>query len=151
CSTSSAPPAPAPAPVAASASAPAPAAAVSTFVRAARLVDPRTGNVLAPAGVLIEEHKIKDGGPPERGLQGAAKGGAVIDLGGATLLRGLVDSHAHLLIDVTRPMEVEADRRFNGAFSAGLLLAIAGTTPSARVLLGARLAREDLEAGFTTV
>jgi imidazolonepropionase-like amidohydrolase len=40
---------------------------------------------------------------------------------------------------------------FSGEFEPGLLLAIAGMTPSARVLLGAQLAREDLESGFTTV
>jgi imidazolonepropionase-like amidohydrolase len=122
-----------------------------TFVRAGRLVDPRMGNVLAPVGVLIQDGTIKDVGPPERVRAGAPDGVETFDLGGATLLPGLIDSHTHLLLDVTEPMEVETNRRYNGDFSAGLLLAVAGTTPSARVLLGARLAREDLEAGFTTV
>jgi imidazolonepropionase-like amidohydrolase len=39
---------------------------------------------------------------------------------------------------------------YNGEFMPGLLLAIA-ESPSKRVLLGAQLAREDLESGFTTV
>jgi imidazolonepropionase-like amidohydrolase len=120
-------------------------------VRAARLVDARTGGVVAPVAVLVSDGKIAEVGPPETVSAHAPPGIATIDLGGATLLPGLIDSHTHLLLDVTQPMEVETDRRYNGDFAAGLLLAIAGTTPSARVLLGARLAREDLDAGFTTV
>src|SRR5262249_4504786 len=74
----------------------------------------------------------------------------IIDLGGATLLPGLIDSHTHLLLDVVVPPESEINRRSNGLFLPGLLLAIT-MPPSARVLLGAQLAREDLESGFTTV
>jgi len=37
-------------------------AAPVTLVKAARLLDPRTGNVLAPAAVLIEGDKIKQVG-----------------------------------------------------------------------------------------
>ena len=35
-----------------------------TLVKAGRLLDPRTGNVLSPAAVLIESGKIKEVGPP---------------------------------------------------------------------------------------
>ena len=35
-----------------------------TLVRAGRLLDPRTGNVLSPAAVLIENGKIKEVGAP---------------------------------------------------------------------------------------
>ena len=122
-----------------------------TLVTAARLLDPRTGTVLIPAAVLIQEGKIKDVGAPSRVQARAPTGVQKIDLGGATLLPGLIDSHTHLLIDVTVPTEAERDRRDNGDFAPGLLLAIAGMTPSKRVLLGAQLAREDLESGFTTV
>src|SRR5205085_7685993 len=38
-----------------------------TLVNAGRLLDPRTGNVLAPAVVLIEGNKIKQVGSPSRG------------------------------------------------------------------------------------
>jgi hypothetical protein len=41
-----------------------PQGASATAVRAGRLLDPRTGNVLAPAAVLIEGDKIKQVGPP---------------------------------------------------------------------------------------
>src|SRR3984893_10976114 len=120
---------------------------VVTLVRAGRLLDPRTGNVLSPAAVLIETGRIKDVGAPSRVQAGAPVGVKTIDLGGATLLPGLIDSHTHLLLDVTVPAEAEIGRRYNGEFAPGLLLAII-QSPSRRVLLGAQLAREDLESGF---
>src|ERR1700680_1874181 len=117
-----------------------------TLINAGRLLDPRTGNVLSPAAVLIENNKIS-----KVGVQVDAPADAkTIDLGGATLLPGLIDSHTHLLINPTIPAEPEIKSRFNGAFVPGLLLAIV-ESPSKRVLLGAQLAREDLESGFTTV
>ena len=132
----------------------APAVAASpvpaTIVKASRLLDPRTGTALSPAAVLIVGNRIKDVGPPSR-LEGSAPAGtAVIDLGSATLLPGLIDSHTHLLLDVVPPAEAESTRRPNGDFVPGLLLAIT-MSPSERVLRGAQLAREDLDSGFTTV
>src|SRR5262249_55219338 len=41
-------------------------------------------------------------------------------------------------------------RRYNGSFAPGLLLAII-ESPGKRVLVGAQMAREDLESGITTV
>ena len=123
----------------------------ATLVLAGRLLDPRTGSVRSPAAVLVQDGKLKEVGPPEKVKASAPAGASVIDLGSATLLPGLIDSHTHLLIDVTVPTESESSRRFNGDFVPGLLLAIAGMSPSTRVLLGAQLAREDLQAGFTTV
>jgi imidazolonepropionase-like amidohydrolase len=121
-----------------------------TLVRAARLVDPRTGTALAPAGVLVEGERIKAVGPPAE-IEGKAPAGLrIIDLGSATLLPGLIDSHTHLLLDVTVPAEAEIGRRYNGLFVPGLLLAIMDS-PAKRVLDGAKRAREDLESGFTTV
>jgi imidazolonepropionase-like amidohydrolase len=120
-----------------------------TLVKADRLLDPRTGKVLSPAAVLIENGKIKEVGSPSQ-VQAPA-GVKIIDLGSATLLPGLIDSHTHLLLDVIVPPEAEIKRTFNGEFEPGLLLAIAGMSPSARVLLGAQMARDDLESGFTTV
>jgi len=121
---------------------------VQTLVKASRLLDPRTGNVLAPAAVLIEDDKIKEVGPPSK-VQ-APPGAKIIDLGEATLLPGLIDSHTHLLVDPVVPSEAERSRRYNGDFVPGLLLAIV-ESPSKRVLMGAQLAREDLESGITTV
>jgi imidazolonepropionase-like amidohydrolase len=121
-----------------------------TLVKAARLIDPRTGNALAPAAVLVEDGRIKQLGTPAQVQADAPATVQVIDLGGATLLPGLIDGHTHLLLDVIVPQEAQVKRTFNGEFEPGLLLAVAGMTPSARVLLGAQLAREALESGFTT-
>ena len=120
----------------------------STLVKAARLFEPRTGNVLSPAAVLIENDKIKAVGAPSK-VQ-APSGAKVFDLGNATLLPGLIDSHTHLLVDPITPAEAERARHYNGSFLPGLLLAII-ESPSKRVLMGAQLAREDLESGITTV
>jgi imidazolonepropionase-like amidohydrolase len=117
-----------------------------TLVRAGHLLDPRTGNVLSPAAVLIEKNRITK----VAAQMDAPAHARVIDLGSATLLPGLIDSHTHLLLNVTVPAEAEIRNRYNGLFAPGLLLAIV-ESPSKRVLLGAQLAREDLERGFTTV
>jgi len=124
--------------------------APATLVKAGRLLDPRTGNALSPAAVLIENGKIKEVGSPAQLQAHAPAGVKTIDLGSATLLPGLIDSHTHLLLDVIVPPEAEVMRRYNGEFAPGLLLAIV-ESPSKRVLMGAQLAREDLESGFTTV
>ena len=122
---------------------------VQTLVRAGRMLDPRTGQVLSPAAVLIENGKIKEVGSPTQ-VQAHAPGVKTIDLGSSTLLPGLIDSHTHLLLDIIVPPEAEIARHFNGEFAPGLLLAVV-ESPTKRVLLGAQLAREDLESGFTTI
>lgn len=118
------------------------------LVKTGRLLDPRVGNVLAPAAVLIEGDKIKQVGSPSQIK--APNGARIIDLGKATLLPGLIDSHTHLLVDPIPPAEAERARHFNGSFAPGLLLAI-DESPTKRVLMGAQAAREDLESGITTV
>jgi imidazolonepropionase-like amidohydrolase len=121
-----------------------------TLVKAGHLIDPRTGNVLSPAAVLIENGKIKEVGSPSNVLAHAPAGAKAIDLGSATVLPGLIDSHTHLLVDPVGPAEAERARHYNGGFLPGLLLAIV-ESPSKRVLMGAQTAREDLESGITTV
>jgi imidazolonepropionase-like amidohydrolase len=119
-----------------------------TVVKARRLLDPRTGIVLAPAAVLIEGDKIKQVGTSSEIAD--PSGAKIIDLGSATLLPGLIDAHTHLFLDVIVPAEADIQRHYNGEFAPGLLLAIV-ESPSKRALMGAQLAGEDLESGITTV
>ena len=124
--------------------------ASNTLVKAGRLVDPRTGRVISPAAVLIENGKIKEVGPASQMQTHAAGDVKTIDVGSATLLPGLIDSHTHLFLDIIVPPELEQQRHSNGLFAPGMLLAVI-ESPSKRVLMGAQSAREDLESGFTTV
>lgn len=119
--------------------------AATLLILAAHLIDPRSGKILSPAAVLVEDGKIK-----EVASRIAAPNATTINLGDATLLPGLIDSHTHLLLNVTLPSEAEINNRSNGLFAPAVLLAVA-ESPSKRVLLGAQMAREDLESGFTTV
>src|ERR1700704_5390663 len=57
------------------------APAAATLVKAGRLLDPRTGNILSPAAVLIENGKIKEVGPPSQVQSHAPPGAKTIDLG----------------------------------------------------------------------
>jgi imidazolonepropionase-like amidohydrolase len=120
------------------------------LVKAARLLDPRTGNVLSPAAVLIEGNKIKEVGAPGQVQAKTPTGVKTIDLGSATLLPGLIDGHTHLFLDIIIPPKAETLRHNNGEFGPGLLLAIV-ESPTKRALMAAQSAREDLESGITTV
>jgi imidazolonepropionase-like amidohydrolase len=60
----------------------------TSLVKAGRLLDPRTGNVLSPAAVLIEDGKIKEVGPPSQVQAHVPPGAKTIDLGSATLRLG---------------------------------------------------------------
>lgn len=111
----------------------------TTLLKAGRLLDVRAGKLLSSQGVLIENDKIKEVGPLGEVQAHAPKSATIIDLSNATVLPGLIDCHAHLL-DAMPPMEP----------SQSILITVAGMSASKRELLGARMAREDLEGGFTT-
>ena len=98
-------------------------------VRAARLIDGRGGAPIAPAVVLVRGERIEAVGA---GLPIPA-GARIIDLGGATLLPGLIDLHTHLTS--------------TGVHWEDELLK---TTPGQAALHGARNALVTLIAGFTT-
>jgi imidazolonepropionase-like amidohydrolase len=96
------------------------------LLRAARLLDVKTGRITAPAQVLVKEGRIADGPVP--------KDAKVIDLGDRTLMPGLIDAHTHLLIP------------------SGLTeLQHLKLTRADMVIAGVVNARTVLEAGFTTV
>ena len=59
------------------------------LVKAGRLLDPRSGNVLSAAAVLIEKGKIKEVGPVSQVQPHTSAGTKTIDMGNAILLPGL--------------------------------------------------------------
>jgi imidazolonepropionase-like amidohydrolase len=98
-------------------------------VRAARLIDGSGASPLTPAIVVIRGDRIDAVGS---GIATPA-GAQVIDLGGATLLPGLIDLHTHL---TSSGVHWEDE--------------LVKTTPGQATLHGAYNARVTLMAGFTT-
>jgi imidazolonepropionase-like amidohydrolase len=105
------------------------------LIKAGRVLDVKAGRYLENQAILISGDKIKQIGPAANFRSADIP---VIDLSSATVLPGLIDCHAHLL-DSWDPNSEN-----------NVLMAVAGG-PSRRALLGAANAREDLQAGFTTV
>lgn len=102
-------------------------------LRAARLLDVRTGALIKDATVLIKGERIEAAGA---GLV-IPSGTSVIDLGSATLMPGLIDCHTHLM------MRAGPDEPYYQQ--------LATKSQAYRALEGAASARETLHAGFTTV
>src|SRR5450759_5876994 len=69
-------------------------AAQTTAVRAGKLFDPKSGQMLANQVVLIRGDRITDVGPAAS--VSIPAGTKVIDLRRATVLPGLIDGHVHL-------------------------------------------------------
>jgi len=109
-----------------------------TLLKAGRALDVRTGRYLENAGILIEGDRIKEVGPAADIQARAPKGAAVIDLGRATLLPGLVDCHTHLMARIPNAPD-------------GYVVTMATKSQALRALEGAADARITLRAGFTTV
>ena len=108
-----------------------------TLVEAGRVLDVRSGSYLKHAGILIDNERIVEVGDYATVRAHAPKDAVTIDLHDATVLPGLIDCHAHLLAAVNvRNLEF------------ALTVMLAEMSPSKRALLGARNAREDLEAGI---
>ena len=106
--------------------------AETKILRAAHMVDVRTGQVISPAVIVITEDKIDAVNPAE--LPDADE---VIDLGEATLLPGVMDMHSHVTLDF-----------FTGNHWT---TAPVFETPADWALYGAQFGKQMLEAGFTTV
>jgi imidazolonepropionase-like amidohydrolase len=104
-------------------------------LRSARLLDVRTGTMVAPALVVVEGDRIVYAGPPEG--HPLAAGAPVLELGDVTLLPGLMDLHTHLTVGA-------AQGRPRGY--AGFV----GAQPD-YAFRAADNARATLFAGFTTV
>lgn len=110
------------------------------IVKAGRLLDVRAGKYVSDQGILIDGEKIKEVGRFADLSARAPKDAVVVDLGSMTVLPGLIDAHAHLL-DGMQP-QWRTDEA---------ILLTTQMSPASRALLGARMARETLEGGFTTV
>ena len=90
-------------------------------IRAGKLFDAKSGALVNNQVVLVKGDRITDVGATVQIPAGAR----VIDLGSATMLPGMIDTHVHV--------------------NTG------GVTPAQRALRGLANAQIDLEAGFTTV
>ena len=110
----------------------------TTVLRAARMLDVKTGAVVSNASVVVTGTRIVAAGANVATPAGAT----VIDLGDAMLLPGLIDSHTHLLQNY--------EGRF-GSDDPNMLLTVAAMGTTRRALLGVSMGRQDLEAGITTV
>lgn len=108
-------------------------------IRAARLIDGQSDTVIKDAVVLVMGEKITAVGS-RLAIPANAK---IIDLGDATLLPGLIDAHTHLL--------TEMDGSNISLQDVEMLRIVATQNTAERALLGAKLGKEDLEAGITTV
>ncbi len=100
-------------------------------VRAGRLLDVETGETAPGRVLLVRDGRVEAVLGPDDGLP---DGTPVIDLGGLTVLPGLIDTHSHLVGEVQ---------------TAGVPATT--TTGAQDALLSVRNARVTLQAGFTTV
>jgi len=111
------------------------------LVRAARMIDPASGEVTAPAAVLVRGETI-EALDPETAPAEIPADAEVIDLGDLTLLPGLIDAHTHLTYQVDEALTPTDTFKYGySPYSAA----------ASRALIGAADARKTLEAGFTTV
>ena len=116
-------------------------AAKPMLIRASRLLDVRAGVYRSAQGLWIEDGRIRQVGAFDVVRAAAPKDIVVLDLGRAVAMPGLIDCHTHLL-DAMDPA---------GSSTDDLILTLARESPAKRALRGAAMAREILEAGFTSV
>ena len=108
------------------------AQADTKILRAAQMVDVRTGTIISPAVIVIKDDKIQAVNPAD-----LPEADTTIDLGEATLLPGVMDMHSHVTLDF-----------FTGDHWT---TAPVFETPADWALHGAQFGKQMLEAGFTTV
>lgn len=101
-----------------------------TVIRAARMLDVATGNIIQNAAVTVTGNRITS-----VTSSAALAGARLIDLGDVTLLPGLTDAHTHLTSNL----------------EAGSYIRSVRDTDADQTVRGVRNARVMLMAGFTTV
>lgn len=109
-----------------------PPAGKQVIVRAGRVLDVKTGNILANQAIVIAGDKIVSVEPAASVK--ASPDAVLVDLPNATVLPGLIDAHTHLTFNPE-----------NTGYSA------LGISVPREALIGAKNARITLMAGFTTV
>jgi imidazolonepropionase-like amidohydrolase len=109
----------------------APAAAQTLYVQAGRLIDGVTSDVRTGQCITVEAERIKAVAPCGDMPAGATR----LDWSGFTVLPGLIDLHTHLA-DLGQSADLAAPIK---------------ASPAETVLVGARNARDTLNAGFTSV
>ncbi len=105
--------------------------AETIYVRAGKLIDPSAGTVSSDRILRIEDGRIAAIGP----YAPPPKGSVVTDWSAYTVLPGLIDMHTHL-VDTEQSSNVAEPLLHSAAEIA---------------LLGAKHAKQTLEAGFTSV
>src|SRR3954463_2032349 len=105
-----------------------------TVLRAARMIDGKSDAVIAPAVIVIRGNHIEAAGS-NIAVPANAK---VIDLGDATLLPGLIDTHTHILLQG----DITAEDYDAQLFKESLAY---------RALRASRAVKIGLENGFTTM
>lgn len=105
-------------------------APVTTAVRAARMLDLATGQMVPNPVIVIQGNRIV-----AVGLASVPKDAKIVDLGDVTLMPGFIDLHTHLSSEISA-----------ASFTAPVTLTIADLAFSA-----AQNARKTVLAGFTTV
>jgi imidazolonepropionase-like amidohydrolase len=110
----------------------------SIIVKSARLLDIRKGAYVEKAAVWIEGERITEVGPASDVISHAPKDAKLIDLGGMTVLPGLIDCHTHIMARIPDTDD-------------GYILTLATKSQAFRALEGAYDARITLAAGYTSV
>ena len=105
-------------------------------IRADRMIDVNSGNILPHAVVIVDGENIKAAGSEIA----IPKGARILDLGNVTLLPGLIDCHTHLL------------QTYYNSMGDGQNIVTTTTLGTAkRAMIGVHNARGMIEAGYTTV
>ena len=110
----------------------------AAIVRAAQVLDVRTGSYIKNAAIYVEGERIVAVGAAVDVAKQASASATVIDLGDATVLPGLIDCHTHLMASIPD-------------LPNGYALNLLTKSQAYRALEGAANARATLNAGFTTV
>lgn len=108
--------------------------AKTIVIRAARMFDGKSNQMVSPGIVVVTDARIVDAGPRAATPAGAE----VIDLGETTLLPGFMDAHTHLTHERG---DSTANDRVNSLEQ----------TSAEKTLVAAEMARRTLMSGFTTV